>query len=486
MFRRIFAASLVFALLGGSAAPFVTAAAHAPETVTTPPLTYKTYASVSFTPIRSEIGYSAYGATVHATSAWSSGMPFIVPISLPQGALIYQLEFYVIDNSPASKVSAMLGWYEPQTDAISTGYAISTTIEEASPNVRSLTYDFASAPFYIDNSSTFYFLEINLSEPNVQAIAGARVGYYVPSPVTGAQAVTLGGWAFRPDTSSMKYAPYGGQICVTQNVPSFTLGARLDLPVGARIDGVTFFVVDANLVYDLDVNLSIYSASNPSDAWGTWADTSSLTPSWEVQPLVLQNMGMTVKAGDSYNLLAQFDTAINSLCIAGVRVNFTPPPGPQPHTSTAFAGMNLLPITSSLGYSASGTTLFQLVPDPSMGFSFLLDLPQGAAISGASCYAIDNDGVVNHDVQCYIEAFRPASTTLVLFYANFSNNYPASTAVRELKIISPRINSPVLVDNQLNQYVLYVYFGESNGPGVKLVGAVVETGYQVFVPAVRR
>ncbi len=487
MFRRIFAVNLVFALLGGITAPSIVASAQVPQSVSVP-LIYKNYAGLSFTPISSEMGFSTFGPMLYATNTTPSGTVFVAPLDLPQGAQVYSVDYYVIDASTTSRIDCMMGSYNPEIDGWSTFAGTSTTAEGASDSIQTLTFTYTTNPFEtIDNAAKFYYLRVDLDEPLNLKLVGARVGYALPAPPSGSQSITLGGWAFRPDISTMKYAPVGDRIYLTQNAYSFALTSHLNLPSGAHITGLTYYVIDNSPANNVEVNLSAYPA-NTTDASQVWlreVSTSPLPASTSIQPLVVP-VDLTVKAGFNYSLLVKFDAATSALMLVGARLTYTLPANPSPRTTTSFSGFNFSPYFSTHTFSALGGSLYQTNPSNTYDFSVPLDLPQGAHITRVACFAIDNDGIVNHSVTCTLWETRPATSFYDYFHPASSDDYPASTSIRTLEVDTISIKQPEIIDNNLFQYRVMATFKYTADSKVMLVGATVETGYQVFVPAIRR
>jgi hypothetical protein len=408
-------------------------------------------------------------------------MPFILPLDLPQGAQVYSIDYYVIDNSDTSDIACMVGWYNPQTDAWSLGYGKTTS--GASANIQTLTFAYTNnTPFMIvNNAANFYFLRIDLTDPYSQAITGARIGYALPSPPSGAQTLTLGGYAFQPDTSSMKYAPYGDRIYLTHNDQNHSLTARLNLPIGAQITGLTYYAIDNDP--NSFMTLGILEAPVNGGAISPYETYTGDNPL--LQPYSAPHPA-TVSAGSSYSLYVRFNTASNNLILAGARLTYTLPPDTPFRTTSSFAGMTFHPDNSAIGFSSSNGALFQTTPDSAMGFSAPLDLPQGSHITKATCYALDYDAAVSHVIECSLVAYQPGIAGRSDLYSANSSSPASSPSIRALKMIDPIQNRWVTVDNRYYQYRVWVSFDVATSAIVELFAVVVETGHQMFLPVVRR
>ena len=121
-----------------------------------------------------------------------------------------------------------------------------------------------------------------------------------------------------------------------------------------------------------------------------------------------------------------------------------------------------------------------------MGFSAPLDLPQGSHITKATCYAFDYDAAVSHTIECGLEEYVPV--TGQQYDLNFANSSTPNSSpdVRALKMIDPGKTPPVVVDNIDYQYRIWMSFDQGTSAILSLYGVVVETGYQTFLPTIRR
>ena len=479
MFRRIALVCLTLTIFWSVTGPGTFTGADFQAAVSTPQLTYKTYAGVGFHPISSAIEYTIHNSEIYATSSTGTAMPFILPLDLPQGAQIYSIDYYVVDNSETSNIESMLGTYNPQTDNWS--YMASKVTSDATISIQDLNYAY-SIPKQVDNTTLFYFLRIDLTDAYIQTITGARVGYTLPTPPTGAQTLTLGGYAFQPDTRSMKFAPYGDRIYLTQNASNHAMRAWLNLPIGTQITGLTYYVIDNDP--SSFMTLGIMGAPVNGGLIAPYETyTGGANPNVQMYSVPVP---ATLSAGFSYSLYVRFDTASTNLILAGARLTYTLPTDTAVRITSSFSGINFHPDTSSIGFSSSESLLFQISADSDMGFSAPLDLPQGAHITQATCYVFDNDSSASHTIHCSLVAYEPIIAGRSEIYSAYSSSPSASSSIRQMVMIDPTHNAPVTVENGYFQYRIGVYFNVSTDASVALVGVVVETGYQTFLPTLRR
>ncbi len=486
MFRRFYfivclASTLLWGVTGtASSAPADTQTpAPALQTI------YKTYAGVGFSPISSDIQYTVDGSEIFATNSPGGTMAFVLPLALPQGAEIVSVDYYALDNSELTDVSGILGYYNPETNYWS--YQTSKITAGASANIQTLAVYYTD--FTVDNAQNFYFLRFLLNETYTQKIAGARVGYTLASPPSGAQTITLGGDAFRPEDSRVKYAPTAlpYQITVTESSIGSGMSSKLDLPVGTQITSLTYYVIDDDP--DLGMMVGLYEYTVPGDVGAPFL-TATVGASPLLQAISVPGVQMTIRAGFGYDLRLLINNASANLQVAGARLTYVLPPGQPVRTAHYIDGSAFLPDDSSIEYASAGTSVFQRVPyldtEVDMGFSTPLDLPQGASITRMTCYAFDNDGALSHYLQCGLMAYRPADAARFYLYAGNTSSPGASSSIRELKAIDPAANEVVLVNNMGYQYRIWVSFDQSSTSAVNLKGVIVETGFQVFLPAVRQ
>ncbi len=485
MFHRFFIACLALALVAGNARPPVSRAENKDFTPASE-IIYKTYAGVSFSPISSDILYTVDESEIYATASPGGAMTFVLPLDLPQGAQITTVDYYVFDNSETTDVFGLLGYFNPETSYWLIQASKSTT--GASSNIQMLTTTYGS-DFIVDNSLNFYFLRITLHDLYTQAIAGARVGYTLASSPSGSQAMTLGGDAFRPEDTRIKYAPTTQpyKITLTNSATGYGLGTRLDFPPGTQITGVTFYVYDNDPTYDIEIGMPYSPVSN-----GTihWIYTSTAGASEGIQEINIPGFPIVTEAGYGYSLNAVFNHVSSNLWLAGARLTYILPPLQGPRTASYINGTAFLPGDSSIGFTSIAASVSQRTaysgPLTGIGLSSSLDLPQGAYITRMSCYAKDNDYDPGHVMECGLVAYRPADAASFYLYGGITDSPPSSPSIRELKVVNPAAGNKVLVNNMSYEYRVWLNFHQSENYNVFFIGVVVETGFSSYLPAIRR
>lgn len=141
---------------------------------TTPGTYYRTFSGASFQPTGSALTYAPIGGAIYATAIPAGGYSFSLDFSLPPGATITELVFFVVDND-ATNMDLSLRSYNPETDTF-------TALESAASSGASTALQTITIPIdpkiQVDNSTTSYRLRV---APGVATsghlLRGARVGY---------------------------------------------------------------------------------------------------------------------------------------------------------------------------------------------------------------------------------------------------------------------------------------------------------------------
>lgn len=154
------------------------AGAEALLAVTTPGMTYQTYHSFLFQPIRpkTDWDYSFSTGTLHLLSTIQGGQ-FVLPVFLPQGVDVRELTYFFRDNQPSSDLSMGLCRVALGDDA--TGCLLwkvnSTGVNETGVVDRTLT---GTPIVTIDNANFSYFLVAVLPATGTGfGLVTARIGY---------------------------------------------------------------------------------------------------------------------------------------------------------------------------------------------------------------------------------------------------------------------------------------------------------------------
>lgn len=97
---------------------------------------------------------------------------------------------------------------------------------------------------------------------------------------------TFSGMAFSPTNSSLTYSAQGGAVYATALPPGgYSFSLELDLPQGATITEVVFFVVDNDATYDMSLGLWLYNPE--TNAFTSLESTASTGASTLLQTIVM-------------------------------------------------------------------------------------------------------------------------------------------------------------------------------------------------------
>ncbi len=449
---------------------------------------YKTLSAYDFTPNNSTIKFQGYGSEIYATQL-DPGSAFSAQVNLPQGAQIVSVSYYLVDNTDhTSDISCGMRVYTPSNDSMSTVASANTGALAASPSVQTVTST-SGLPVTVDNSLNSYFLRVELTTTGVdQAIVGARIAYTLPlDPPASSQYLTAGGWAFRPISSNMKYEELGGNVWITTDAYSMHMVEHLDLPVGAQITDLVFYVYDNDAANNLSAGLdrtelnssglSVYSVTTS----GASASISALT--------VPLGSPVTVEADYSYSLyfrIASGSAVSSNMHVAGARLTYTPPSRPFPlsYYTARVSGFNFWPSASAIGYSGMGGGQYQTASFSSYGLFAPLDLPQGAVLRGITCNVKDNDAA--NAVSCALKAFQPAANTSWYMTSASTAGKTPSTSMLTLSAPVNSGDAANPVNNGLYRYLLRVYYENATNSNLMVYGVVIDYGWPVYIPAVSK
>jgi hypothetical protein len=136
---------------------------------------------------------------------------------------------------------------------------------------------------------------------------------------------TFSGTAFQPTASAMTFAPIGGAVYVTA-LPAggFSLSYDMNLPHGATITEVVFFVVDNNAA---NFGLSLRSYNPETNSFLTLESGISAGESAALQTIILPvNPPIVVdNPTTSYRLRVAPGVATSAHLLYGARVGYTVP-----------------------------------------------------------------------------------------------------------------------------------------------------------------
>ena len=313
-------------------------------------------------------------------------------------------------------------------------------------------------------------------------VYGARISYTIPStPPSGYQYVTMAGADFRSSSSNMPYAAIGGTLYATAIDSTYYFYTRLDLPEGAVINEVRWFLIDNVAEY---CNLRLYGHTVSSDTFGVEAaaTTSGDDPSDAVRTLI-DDVSITVDNRNmAYFIGFQPYAASAGLRIVGARVRYTLSPTIDPRTNPTktISGINFYPSGSSLTYRALGAKLYALALSSGRSFQASLNLPTNIHINKITFYFKDNNAA---NITFTGRYYFP----LVGDYHDPVNgsSSDASTSIRTITFSD--IGSVMGVFDTYDMVArLRVVLGVE-GQDMYLVGAKVEYIYpQTYLPLIRR
>ncbi len=202
---------------------------------------YLTLTGLDFHPTSSDLKYSSTNGGIYATDL-VDGFGFYAAYHLPTGSSVTGIEFFFIDNSGEEDIALAAYRYTPSTNS---SYAISsTTTTGASSSMRSISLS-SGLPFTISNSINAYRLRVEFNAAaETQKLYGARITYTLPEEPPSTDYVTMAGADLRSSSSNMTYAAMGGTLYATAIESSHYFHKRLDLPQGATITRVDWYVID--------------------------------------------------------------------------------------------------------------------------------------------------------------------------------------------------------------------------------------------------
>lgn len=145
------------------------------------------------------------------------------------------------------------------------------------------------------------FLTLSFANPVTQP--GSNAGWEDGRPITtsstqttnampavattpGVSYRTFSGISFQPTSSDLTYASIGGAIYATAlPVGAFSFSVDLDLPHGAQITEVVFFVIDNDATKNMSLNLRAYNPA--TDSFTSIASATTTGASSNLQTIVI-------------------------------------------------------------------------------------------------------------------------------------------------------------------------------------------------------
>jgi hypothetical protein len=149
-----------------------------------------------------------------------------------------------------------------------------------------------------------------------------------PQAVSGPlYAKTYGGFEFRPTTSDMGYNSVGNAIYATTLVLNKSFRLPINLPTGAQVITVTFFLVDDDPVNDMNLAVISYTADSTSATSITNTTTAGMPVSTSVQSLSFASSPIFTVDNASSGYALRYGPIITGTLheLVGARVYFTLP-----------------------------------------------------------------------------------------------------------------------------------------------------------------
>jgi hypothetical protein len=347
---------------------------------------YKTLTGLDFLPTTSNLKYMPNNGGIFPLSLVPS-YGFQAPLHLPSGATVTEITFFYYDGSTTANMTFSLLRYNPETDSFGQ-MASSTTTGTGSSRQ---TINLPNMPVSIDNSTYAYQLRVEFLEATSNLMLfGARITYTVPAQPPGDDYLTFAGTDFQSSSSDLTYTAFGSHLYATAMDSSQYFSARLDLPNGAQVKQVDYYVLD-NDSNDMDMHLCTHTLATSQLNILNSTSTSSLTNSPNKQKVTrLLNPIVTIdNHGKSYFIAITLKAATSNLQIVGARVRYTPPSTHAAGQVKTFSGINFFPIFSDLPYKAAGAGLYAQAISTAHSFEVNADVPDGYFINKITFYVID-------------------------------------------------------------------------------------------------
>lgn len=146
------------------------------------PTYYRTYGAYEFLPDDSDLSYEFFGTALYAWDMPLMGMYFFLPVALPNGAQVTQIEFYVIDNSVSDYIT--MEFYRAEPGAGNSGQWLGSVTSYGLLTTSAVqTLVISGAPITtIDNSRYSYYLRYPPAlEGAAHMVTGARIEFQTPA-----------------------------------------------------------------------------------------------------------------------------------------------------------------------------------------------------------------------------------------------------------------------------------------------------------------
>ena len=396
---------------------------------------------------------------------------FYASYHLPDGSTVTGITIFLMDNS-AADIELGAYRYDPATTPL-VPLAFATTAG-ASAAIQAI--DLTGTPFAIANGTYAYRLRVEFTEAGMsQRVYGARIQYSLPLVPASTDYITLAGADLRVSSSNTAYTSNNGSVYATTLNPSDSFEKRLDLPQGAVIDQVEWFVLDNHAEY-MYMALIAHRLVDNTVSKPASATTLGVANSPSIQTYSAATAITVDNAMREYAIAFLPQAADYTLRIAGARVRYTPPAGtgfgPQ---MKSFSGVHFYPSGSALTYQAFGSAIYALALSGNRGFETSLDLPSGARIQQVVFFYIDESA---EDITFSARYYYPAIPTYSTLASDSSFDSSDELRLAVLNDLRP-------VDGATTVPRLHVECGAAGSANL-LVGAAVEFRLPyLFLPVIR-
>ncbi len=441
---------------------------------------YKTLTGLDFHPESSNLTYSFGNGGLYPVNNLSD-YSYYAAYTLPQGATVTGITFFIIDNNQDVGVEYSAMRYDPETGShVEIGFGYSNL---SLPNIRAFNLS-SGLPFTINNIYS-YRLRVQFRDTgNTQVLCGARIAYTLPTmPSSGDQDVTIIGADFRPGSSTTTFtpdSPFSGSLVATAITAGDYFYTRLDLPQGAIIKEVKWFFID-NHTQNFALQLITH---RPSPSMVTAEiNTTTSGASATIQTIAISDNITIDNATNSYSILFRPQAAAVDLRIVGARVRYTPPATSQlgqVQTKT-YSGIHFLPSSSALTYDNISMGVYALALSTGQNFQVSVDLPPNTCIQKITFYFMDDD---EKNMTFVGRNYFPQTGTFSDPLYDISSG--ASPETRTL-VFSDTCDEMGVIDPSSMITRLRVQLGIEGVLNHILVGAKVEYIYpQVYLPLIRK
>jgi hypothetical protein len=381
--------------------------AQTPRAVSAGPY-YLTLSGLEFYPVTSNMTYNTSSdGGLYAVELDPGGFGFSASYHLPSGTTVTAITFYFRD---VSTEEIRLGAYAFEPAMNTSGLLSEEFTSGISGSIREIDL-VDGLPFTIDNSQYAYRLRAQFYEAGTTLILyGARIQYTLPDTLPAVDYYTLAGADMRSEHSLQTYtASGGGSVYATTYVPGYGFIHRVDLPQGAHIDSVDWYVVDNN-PGAITSQLSRHTLSENTVTLTGYESTVGDDPSTSIRTLSDDVSETVDNIENSYSIGFYPSAASSSLRFVGARVHYTPPADThRVSLAKSYSGVHFFPSGSDLTYRANIMSIQGL----ELGTSkFLLSyrLPPNSRIDRITLFYVDASEL---EIGYTFRDYLPATATYI-------------------------------------------------------------------------